>query len=389
MLRDLIDLLWANGLAFVFILCVVVFIHELGHYIAAKRAGVRVEVFSLGFGPELFGWNDRSGTRWRVSLLPLGGYVKMFGESVPTATDSAARTADEREYAAKMMTPEERKVAFVHKTLGQRAGIVAAGPIANFVLAWVVLAVLFMAVGRPFTPPDVGEVTPDSAAQAAGLQPGDRFVSVGGEHVARFEDVRRIISLSPDRPVEIVINRDGREITMTITPQRAVESDNFGNRREVGRLGVSRAGQEFDKLSPLAALSAAGDETYQVTAGTLQAVGQIVSGTRSTDELGGPIRIAQMSGQAAQSGLASVFWFLAVLSINLGLINLFPVPLLDGGHLLFYGAEAVRGRPLSERTVEYGFRVGLGLVVTLFLFVTYQDLSRFQKVVDFFRALVS
>jgi regulator of sigma E protease len=178
-------------------------------------------------------------------------------------------------------------------------------------------------------------------------------------------------------------------MTVKIVPQRTIESDNFGNRREVGRLGVSRGGQEFERLSPPAALAAAGDETYQVTAGTLQAVGQIVSGTRSTDELGGPIRIAQMSGQAAQSGLASVFLFLAVLSINLGLINLFPVPLLDGGHLLFYGFEAVRGRPLSERTVEYGFRVGIGLVATLFLFVTYQDLSRFQKVVDFFRALVS
>jgi regulator of sigma E protease len=387
MLRELIDFLWANGLAFVFILCVVVFIHELGHYLAAKRAGVRVEVFSLGFGPELYGWNDRSGTRWRVSLLPLGGYVKMFGESVPT--DGSGRTPEDRERAAKTMTDDERKVAFVHKSLGRRAGIVAAGPIANFVLAWVVLAALFMTVGRPFTPADVGEVTPGSAAQAAGLQPGDKFVRVGGESVARFEDVRRIVSLSPERPIDVVIERDGREISLKIVPQRAVESDNFGNRREVGRLGVSRGGQAFEKLSPTAALAAAGDETYQVTAGTLQAVGQIVSGTRSADELGGPIRIAQMSGQAAQNGLASVFWFLAVLSINLGLINLFPVPLLDGGHLLFYGFEAVRGRPLSERTVEYGFRVGLGLVVTLFLFVTYQDLSRFQKVVDFFRALVS
>ncbi|MGE5540083.1 MAG: RIP metalloprotease RseP [Gemmatimonas sp.] len=387
MLRDLIDFLWANGLAFVFILCVVVFIHELGHYLAAKRAGVRVEVFSLGFGPELFGWNDRSGTRWRVSLLPLGGYVKMFGESAPT--DGGNRTPEERERAVRAMTPAERKVAFVHKSLGRRAGIVAAGPFANFVLAWIVLAALFMTVGRPFTPPEVGEVTPDSAAQAAGLRPGDVFVRVGGEAVSRFEDVRRIISLNPERPLDIVISRDGHENTVNVVPQRTVETDNFGNRREVGRLGVSRAGQAFEKLSPASALAAAGDETYQVTAGTLQAIGQIVTGTRSTDELGGPIRIAQMSSQAAQSGMATVWWFLAVLSINLGLINLFPVPLLDGGHLLFYGFEAVRGRPLSERTVEYGFRVGLGLVVTLFLFVTYQDLSRFQKVVDFFRALVS
>src|SRR4051812_6742865 len=274
MLRELLDFLWANGLAFVFILCVVVFIHEFGHYIAAKRAGVRVEVFSLGFGPELFGWNDRTGTRWRVSLLPLGGYVKMFGESVPT--DGSGRSAEERESAAKAMTPEEREGAVVHKSLGRRASVVAAGPIANFVLAGVVLGVLFRTVGRPFTPPEVGEVTPDSAAQAAGLQPGDVFVRVGGESVARFEDVRRIVSLNPERPLDIVVARDGREISLSIVPQRTVETDNFGNHREVGRLGVSRAGQAFQQLSPTAALAAAGDETYQVTAGTLQAVGQIV-----------------------------------------------------------------------------------------------------------------
>jgi len=384
MLRDLIDLLWANGLAFVFILCVVVFIHELGHYLAAKRAGVRVEVFSLGFGPELFGWNDRSGTRWRVSLLPLGGYVKMFGENVATEGSS-----EERERAARTMTPEEREVAFIHKSLPRRAGIVAAGPVANFVLAWVVLAALFIAVGRPFTAPTVGEVVPGSVAEQVGLHPGDVFVAAGGQAVHRFEDVQQIVAASADRPLKLTIRRDGTNLNLEVVPRRNVITDNFGNRREVGQLGVSHAGREFEKMSPGSALLAAGDETYQVAASTLQAVWQMITGARSADDLGGPIRIAQMSGQAAEAGLATVFWFLAMLSINLGLINLFPVPMLDGGHLMFYAAEAVRGRPLSERMVEYGFRVGLGLVVTLFLFVTYQDLSRFQKVVDFFRALVS
>jgi regulator of sigma E protease len=388
MVSELFQWVWANGLAFVFILSVVVFIHELGHYLAAKRAGVRIEVFSLGFGPELWGWNDRSGTRWRVSLLPLGGYVKMFGESMPT--ELTGKTGEEiAADAPKPLTAEEKGVSFAHKSLPRRAGIVAAGPAANFVLAWVVLATLFVFVGRPFTPPEIGSVSPDSAAAAAGLQPGDVFVRVDGEKVSRFEDVRRIVSMSPERTMPIVVRRDGAEMTITATPRRSVMTDNFGNRQEVGLLGVSRAGQAFEKLSPVSAFGAAAEETYQVTAGTLQAVGQIVTGSRPADELGGPIRIAQMSGQAAQSGLASVFWFLAVLSINLGLINLFPVPLLDGGHLLFYGFEALRGRPLSDRVVEYGFRVGLGLVVTLFVFVTYQDLSRFQKVVDFFRGLVS
>jgi len=385
-MSHLLQFVWANGLAFVFILSVVVFIHELGHYLAAKRAGVRVEVFSLGFGPELWGWNDRSGTRWRVSLLPLGGYVKMFGESMPT--ELTGKAAEGKEPAVPL-TPEEKAVAFVHKSLPRRTSIVAAGPVANFVLAWVVLAALFVIVGRPFTPPEVGTVSPDSAAASAGIQPGDVFVSVDGESVKRFEDVRRIVSMSPEKPMPIVVRRDGADVTVTATPKRSVVTDNFGNHQEVGLLGVSRAGQAFEKLSPVAALGAAGEETYQVTVGTLQAVGQIITGARPADELGGPIRIAQMSGQAAQSGLANVFWFLAVLSINLGLINLFPVPLLDGGHLLFYGFEALRGRPLSERAVEYGFRVGFGLVVTLFIFVTYQDLSRFQTVVAFFRGLVS
>lgn len=387
MVSDLWNFVWANGLAFVFILSVVVFFHEFGHYLAARRAGVRIEVFSLGFGPELWGWNDRSGTRWRVSLLPLGGYVKMFGES-PFAEISDDK-AKSQERAPVSMTAEEKAVAFIHKSLPRRAGIVAAGPIANFVLAWIILAGLFVVVGRPFTPPEVGTISPDSAAAAAGLQPGDVFERVGGESVNRFEDVQRIVRGSPDRPLSITVRRDGKDVTMTATPRRTVLTDAFGNREEVGLLGVSRAGRDFAKLSPGQAVLAAGADTYNVAAATLQAVGQIVSGQRSADELGGPIRIAQMSGQAAKSGIADVFWFLAVLSINLGLINLFPVPLLDGGHLLFYGIEALRGRPLSERAVEYGFRVGLGLVVTLFIFVTYQDLARFQGVVRFFRALVS
>jgi regulator of sigma E protease len=387
MVAELLRFVWANGLAFVFILSVVVFFHEFGHYLAARRAGVRVEVFSLGFGPELWGWNDRSGTRWRVSLLPLGGYVKMFGESPLAELSDDKANAQERVVAA--MTPEEKAVAFIHKSLPRRAGVVAAGPVANFVLAWLVLAVLFVVVGRPFTPPEVGTVSPGSAAEAAGLAPGDVFVKVGGESISRFEDVQRIVRVSPDTPLSIVVRRNGTDITVTATPRRSTLTDNFGNRQEVGLLGVSRGGRDFAKLSPGEAVVAAGEETYEVTIGTLQAVGQIVSGQRPADELGGPIRIAQMSGQAAQSGVADVFWFLAVLSINLGLINLFPVPLLDGGHLLFYGIEALRGRPLSERAVEYGFRVGLGLVVTLFLFVTYQDLARFEGVVRFFRALVS
>lgn len=375
---DILNFIWTNGAAFIFILTVIVFIHELGHYLVARRNGVRIEVFSVGFGPELFGWTDKSGTRWKVSLLPLGGYVKMFGE---TASGKAGE--------AQAMTPEEQAVSFHHKSIGQRAAIVAAGPVANFVLAIVILAVMFATVGQPFTPPDVGEVQTGSAAEAAGLRPGDVVTRIDGSKIERFEDIQTIVRMNPGVPLRLTVQRDGRELTLTATPKASELVDRFGNRQEIGLLGVSRMGNAYVRHNPLSAVWRAVDQTFSLSYYTLQAVGQMLTGSRSADDLGGPIRIAQMSGQVAQSSLIDVFWFLAVLSINLGLINLFPIPMLDGGHLLFYGAEAIRGRPLSDRIVEYGFRVGLGLVLTLFVFVTYQDLMRFEGVVAFFKGLVT
>jgi regulator of sigma E protease len=376
---DILNFIWTNGAAFLFILTVIVFVHELGHYTVAKYNGVRVEVFSVGFGPELFGWNDRSGTRWKLSLLPLGGYVKMFGES------GAAKSPDAPE-----MSDEEKAVSFHHKRVGQRAAIVAAGPIANFLLAIVILASMFSIVGQPFTPTDVGAVQPGSAAEQAGLQPGDVIRGIDGSKTERFEDVQRIVRMNPDVPLRMTVERDGRELTITATPQRSELTDRFGNTEKVGMLGVSRTGSSaYTRYDPVTSLLRATEETFRMSLFTLQAVGQIANGSRSAEDLGGPIRIAQMSGQVAEGHIADVFWFLAVLSINLGLINLFPVPMLDGGHLMFYGIEALRGRPLSERVVEYGFRVGLGLVLTLFVFVTYQDLMRFEGVVAFFKGLMT
>ena len=375
---DILNFIWTNGASFLFILTVIVFVHELGHYLVAKYNGVRVEVFSVGFGPELFGWNDRSGTRWKLSLLPLGGYVKMFGES------SAAKSPDAPE-----MTPAEKAVSFHHKRVGQRAAIVAAGPIANFILAIVILAAMFSTVGQPFTPTDVGAIQPGSAAEKAGLRAGDVIRGIDGSRVERFEDVQRVVRMNPDVPLRMTVERDGRELTVTATPQRSELTDRFGNTEKIGLLGVSRTGNAYARHDPFTAVWRATQETFRMSVFTLQAVGQILSGSRSAEDLGGPIRIAQMSGQVAEGHIADVFWFLAVLSINLGLINLFPVPMLDGGHLMFYGYEALRGRPLSERVVEYGFRVGLGLVLTLFVFVTYQDLMRFEGVVAFFKGLVT
>ena len=377
---DLLNYIWTNGASFVFILTVVVFVHEFGHYFVARRCGVRVEVFSIGFGPELFGWTDRAGTRWKVSLLPLGGYVRMFGE----AAMSGAEGEDARE-----MTAEDRAVSFQEKSLGRRAAIVSAGPLANFALAIVVWAVLFGTVGQRVTPPNVGTVQSGSAAEEAGLKPGDLIVSIDDKEIERFSDLQRIISISPGVPLRVGLRRDDRRLTLTVTPKLKEITDILGNRHEVGLIGVSPAGTAFVRHGPATAVLRAVQETYRFATFLLEVLGEIIAGTRSSKELGGPIGIFQMSGQMAEFGLPTVFWFMAVLSVNLGLINLFPIPVLDGGHLMFYAIEAVRGKPPSEKFMEYGFRVGLGLVLTLFVFVTYQDIKRFQSVVDFFQGIFS
>ncbi len=366
-------------LPFLAILTILVFVHEMGHFLVARRNGVRVEVFSIGFGPELFGWTDRAKTRWKFSLIPLGGYVRMFGD----ANAASQPSGDQAE-----LTAEEREVSFHCKRLGQKAWIVAAGPLANFLFAIVLLAGLFATVGQPFTPPVVGDVVPDSAAAKAGIMPGDRFVELDGSSIERFEDVQQIIRQNPERPVEVVVERDGREVVLSAVPTLTELTDNFGNKQTIGLLGVTRSGVEYAKYDPFTALWRASRETAYLSVGTLQAVGQIIIGARSTEELGGPLRIAQMSGQVAETGIVTVIWFMAVLSINLGLINLFPIPMLDGGHLLFYGIEAARGRPLGERAQEYGFRIGLALVFSLIVFVTWNDLVHLQ-VFDFLRGLVT
>jgi regulator of sigma E protease len=355
-----------SAIWFVVILTVLVFVHEFGHYLIARWNRVRVEVFSIGFGPELFGWWDRAGTRWKFSTIPLGGYVKMFGDSDASSALPTAGLA--------RLSPAEREVSFHYKRLGQRAAIVSAGPIANFLFAILVLAVLFMTYGQPFTPPEVGQVQPGSAAEQGGVLPGDTILSIDGRTVQRFEDIQQAVRLNPNVPMTIVVRRDGQEKTLNVTPSRTELSDRFGNRYEIGLLGIARSGVEYTRRDPATAVVQAGTETWNLTVGTLQAIWQIVKGTRATDELGGPLRIAQMSGEVAQGGIVAVLWFMAVLSINLGLINLFPVPVLDGGHLLFYAAEALRGKPLGQRAQEYGFRIGLALVLTLMVFATWNDL---------------
>jgi regulator of sigma E protease len=352
---------------FLVVLTVLVFVHELGHYWVARRNGVRVEVFSIGFGPELFGWTDRAGTRWKISSIPLGGYVKMFGDADPASTPDANLAT---------MSSEERAVSFHHKRLGQRAAVVAAGPIANFLFAIVVFAAVYSIVGQPFTPAEVTSVLPGSAAERAGLEPGDRIIRINGEEIERFEQIQKMILLNLDRPVALVVLRDGRERSLTASPTIDETTDNRGNIVRTPRLGITGKKVEFVRHGPVESIWRGVAETWVQTAGTIQALGQIITGRRQTDELGGPIRIAEMSGDVARGGPASLLVFMAVLSVNLGLINLFPVPMLDGGHLLFYAVEGLRGRPLGPRAQEYGFRIGLVLVFSLMLFATWNDLSR-------------
>lgn len=388
---DSLESIVVSALAFLVILTVLVFVHELGHFWVARRCGVRCEAFSIGFGPELFGWYDSKGTRWKFSALPLGGYVKMFGDADVTSRpapaiqatvqeavpggDSGEETGDWAGGKTRPLTAAERAVSFHHKSLARRVAIVAAGPAANFLFAILVMTVFFIYPGQPTTPAVIGGVVENSAAEAAGLQAGDRVLEINGSGIDRFEQIQRLVHLNLDSQLAILVERDGRPVELAATPQIVVREDAMGNEVRLPMLGIQASGSAFVPQGLTAPWSAV-EETVSLTLGTLQAVGQMITGTRGTDELGGPIRIAEMSGQVAQTGLVSVIWFMAVLSINLGLINLFPVPMLDGGHLLFYAIEGVRGRPLGERAQEYGFRIGLALVLTLFVFVTWNDLSR-------------
>lgn len=375
--------IWNYVVPFVVVLTVLVFVHEMGHYLVARRCGVRVEVFSIGFGKELFGWTARNGTRWKFSMIPFGGYVKMFGEHPPDSSDESDESGDP---GAAPPTPEEIADSFYAKTVGQRSAIVFAGPLANFLFAIVVLAGLFSILGQPFTPPDIGKVMAGSAAERAGFKAGDVFKEINGTRIERFEQVSQIIQLAAGRKMTIKVLRDDRIVTLVAIPD-AVEVVRFGTVQKIGRLGVTRTTRDMILVrhDPLTAIWRATVHTFTLTANILDALGQIVTGQRTTEELGGPLRIAQISGDMAKSSLIMLVQFAAILSINLGLINLFPIPILDGGHLVFYGIEALRGRPVGERVMGYSLNFGLALILCLTLFVTWNDLIQlrvFEYLID-------
>ncbi|MCB1437905.1 MAG: RIP metalloprotease RseP [Rhodobiaceae bacterium] len=376
----LAPLSWLNDtvigylLPFVFVLTIVVFFHELGHFLVARWCGVAVKVFSIGFGPEIFGWTDGKGTRWRVSWVPLGGYVKFLDdENVTSAAPHAA---------ADSLSEAERAGSFHLKPLRSRAAVVAAGPIANFILAIAIFTVIFSVFGRTVLEPMVDQVAPDSAAAEAGFQPGDVVRSINGDAIESFSDMQRIVSVSAGVRLQIEIERNGQPLTLVAVPRMQEISDNFGNKQRIGLLGLSRTStgenRRLERFSVPSAFVLAVKETWFFVARTMGYLYDVVAGRQAADQLGGPIQIAQVSGQVASVGLLALINLSAVLSISIGLLNLFPIPMLDGGHLLYYGIEGLRGRPLSERAQEFGFRIGLMIVLGLMILATWNDLVRLQ-----------
>ena len=377
---EILGFTWNYIVVFLIVLTILVFVHEYGHYWVAKRNGVRVEAFSVGFGPEIWGRNDASGTRWKICAIPLGGYVKMFGEGGDDSEDGEKSE----------LSDAEKAVSFYYKTVSQRAAIVAAGPIVNFIFAIFAFAILAGAVGNAVPLAAVGKVLKDSAAEIAGFKSGDRFISINEEEINLFSDLRRIVTENPDTVLSFQIDRAGKEITLSATPKLTVQKNAEGEEIEIGLLGVEWSPEfvSYERQNPAMALWVGVQRTYMVTTNILSYIGDMFSGRRGTDELGGPLRIAQISGQMAEQGIGAVILLMAMLSVNLGLINLFPIPMLDGGHLAFYLIEALLGRPLGAKAQEYGFRFGLILVLMLVVFVTWNDLVHLE-VIEFIKGLIT
>ena len=369
------------AIPFLIAITVLVFVHEMGHYLVARWCGVRVEVFSVGFGREIWGRTDSRGTRWKLGWIPVGGYVKMFGEMLPPAGDREAGPGP---------GSAEEQVSFHTKALWRRAAIVFAGPFANFLFAVVLMAGIFATVGELSTPSNITAVVEGSAADRAGFKPGDVIRRIDGAEIDRFEQVARIVRMSAGIPLEIEVEREGRLIALVAIPDAVRPGEGPGASQKMGRLGVSRSGGGVTVIrhDPGEAVLRGIAETFRIIGEIFRAIGQMLSGARDASDLGGPLRIAQISGDVWQAGLLSMVAFVATLSINLGLINLFPIPLLDGGHLMFYAIEAVTGRPPGERAREYGYRMGIAMLLGLMVFVTWNDLLQL-RVFDFFVGLVT
>jgi regulator of sigma E protease len=354
---------------FLVVLTVIVFVHEMGHYLVARWNGVAIQTFSIGFGRELFGWDGRHGTRWRISAIPLGGYVRFVGDMNPASVPDPD--------AAAKVDPTLAPRLFVNKNVWQRIAIVAAGPIANVLLTFLILYALLLGYGRYTIPAEVGEVMPGSVAESAGLLPGDEILAVDGYVVRGFTDLVRYVATSPERPIVMDLDRDGTTLTVTLVPKAVEEEDRFGNSQRIGQIGVrsSATGEDVRlyRPGPVEAIGMTVEEIRFIVQRTAAFLGDFFVGRGDVEQLGGPVKVAKVSGEVATLGIVALINLMALLSLNIGIFNLLPVPMLDGGHLLYYLVEAIRGRPLSLRVQEIGFRFGFALVLALMVFTLFND----------------
>lgn len=354
--------------SFMLVIGPLIFIHEMGHYLVGRAFGVKADVFSIGFGREIAGWTDRRGTRWKLAWLPLGGYVKFAGDMNPASQPTAEWLA---------LPPAERNATFQAKPVWQRFLIVLAGPAINFVVAILIFMAILATVGEGRTPSTVAAVAPNSAAARAGIQPGDRITMIASQGVYRFEDIGDIVRHRAGETLKLDVYRGQQQIHMLVTPELDLQRDRFGNEYRIGLLGIAATGQVTVPLSASELPGAAVRQTVLMTRTMIDTLWQIISGRRSVRELGGPLQIAKLSGQVATLGWLDFVYFMAAISINLGFMNLLPIPMLDGGHLFFYAIEAVRRKPIAPSAQEWAFRSGLALLMTFMIFVTINDLGSF------------
>lgn len=366
---DFVFWLLSYVVPFLVVLTIIVFVHEMGHYLVARWNGIAIQAFSIGFGPELIGFNDRRGTRWKLSAIPLGGYVRFVGDM------NAASMPDEA--FIERAGPELSRQLFVNKNVWQRIAVVIAGPVANIIFTLLVLYALLLGYGRYTIPPVLDAVPVESVAGQAGLAEGDRIISVDGYEVRGFEDFQRLIATAPERQVSITFERGGQTETVTAVPQAVTTTDRFGNSHRIGRLGVTKNIEQSDVVlyrpNPVEAIGMTFEEVRFIVDRTVAFLGDFFVGRGDVEQLGGPVKVAKVSGEVASLGIVALINLMALLSLNIGIFNLLPIPVLDGGHLLYYLAEAARGRPLSQRVQDIGNRFGLAIVFTLMVFTTFND----------------
>lgn len=367
---DILNLILHNFFAFIVIISIIVFVHEYGHYWVAKKCGVTIESFSIGFGKEIFGWTNKAGTRWKISMIPLGGYVKMLGD------ENAASVPDNEKLNT--MSDEERKGAFPNKKLWQRFAIVFAGPAANYIFAAAIFTGFFAYYGEPDTLPIAGKIVEKSEAARVGLQEGDVITNIDGTAINSFQDMVEIISIHADITLPLTYERDGQLHTVDVTPQNLSRTDSFGNEVKIGVLGVHASGQSsYREVGTFESLSLGVEKTISMSESMLNVVWQIITGQRNANQLSGAIRIADYAGKSFERGLETALWFMAIISVNLGLVNLFPIPMLDGGHLMLYTIEGMLRKPLSEKAQEVMFRLGFSFLIFLMGFAIFNDLRHY------------